>query len=75
MKRDMNNTEKANAKILRQKGFQIIHTETQHKLTYWAIHYKLIGQYCIFTCADKAIQDLEMHELNMSKHNPQQKLF
>ena len=75
MKRAMNNTEKANAKILRQKGFEIIHTETQHKLTFWAVHLKLISQYCIMTCADDAIHDLEMHELTMSKHYPQQKLF
>lgn len=75
MKRAMNNKEKANAKILRQKGFQIITTETQHKLTYWAIHWKLINQYCIATCGDDAIHDLEMHELTTSKHYPQQKLF
>jgi len=75
MKRAMNNIEKANAKILRQKGFEIIHTETQHKLTYWAIHHKLISQYCIFTCADDAIHDLEMHELTMSKLYTQQKLL
>ena len=75
MKRAMNNIEKANAKILRQKGFQIITTETKHKLTYWAIHTKLICQYCIYTSADKAIQDLDLYILNMSKHNPQQKLF
>jgi formate hydrogenlyase subunit 6/NADH:ubiquinone oxidoreductase subunit I len=71
----MNNTEKANAKILRQKGFQIIYTETQHKLTYWAIHTKLICQYCIATCGADAIHDLEIHELTMSKHYPQQKLL
>lgn len=71
----MNNTEKANAKILRQKGFQIITTETQHKLTYWAIHHKLICQYCIMTCADNAIHDLDLYILNMSKHNLQQKLL
>lgn len=71
----MNNTEKANAKILRQKGFEIIHTETQHKLTYWAIHTKLICQYCIMTAADIAIQDLDLYVLNISKHSKQQKLL
>jgi len=75
MKRAMNNIEKANAKILRQKGFQIITTETQHKLTFWAIHTKLICQYCIMTCSDEAIHDLDLYILNISKHNLQQKLL
>lgn len=75
MQRAMNNAEKENAAILKKRGFNIIHTETRYKLTFWAIHYKLIFQYEIFTCADQAIKDLDLHEAETLKNYPQQKLF
>jgi hypothetical protein len=49
----MNNQEKANAKLLRQLGFLIFEQNG-----FWAIHPKLICQYCVTTSASKAIQDL-----------------
>jgi hypothetical protein len=55
----MNNKEKANAKILREAGFYIFESRN----VFWATHPKLISQYCVNTCADKAIQDLK-NEIN-----------
>lgn len=75
MLRAMNNTEKQNAAILKKRGFNIITTETKYKLTFWAIHVKLICQYCILTSADQAIKDLDLHEATTLKHYPQQQLF
>ena len=49
----MNNKEKSNAKLLRQSGFLIFEQNG-----FWAIHPKLISQYCVTTSANKAIQDL-----------------
>lgn len=75
MVRAMNNAEKQNAAILKKRGFNIITTETKYKLTFWAIHWKLICQYEILTSADQAIKDLDLHEATTLKHYPQQKLF
>lgn len=59
--RDMNNIEKANAKILKSKGFYVFwqYSHGERSGAYWATHPKLICQYCIITCASKAINDLE----------------
>lgn len=75
MIRAMNNTEKQNSAILKKRGFNIITTETKYKLTFWAIHCKLICQYEIFTSADQALKDLDLHEATTLKHFSQQQLF
>lgn len=57
--RAMNNTEKANAKILKQRGFSVFWQYQGHASgNYWATHPKLICQYCIATSADSALRDL-----------------
>lgn len=75
MLRAMNNTEKQNDAILKKRGFTIITTETRYKLTFWAIHWKLISQYDLYTSSGEAIKDLDQHEAETLKHYPQQKLF
>jgi len=58
--RAMNNKEKAAAAVLKAHGFEIFYSYNigRRDGTYWAIHPKLISQYCIATKADQAIKDL-----------------
>lgn len=57
----MNNTEKASAKILKQHGFHVFWAyQGEKKGDWWATHPKLIAQYHVHTCSDKAIKDLEL---------------
>ena len=58
--RAMNNREKAASSILKSHGFEIFYSyRLQGKDgTYWAIHPKLICQYCISTVSQQAINDL-----------------
>jgi len=57
--RAMNNREKQNAAILKQKGFDVFFQYQGTKGDYWAHNPKLLYQYHVDTCADHAIEDFE----------------
>lgn len=58
--RAMNNTEKANAAILKREGFHVFWFESgPHSSGYYATHPKLICQYHLGTTADQAVNDLK----------------
>lgn len=83
--RAMNNQEKAAAAILKAYKFDIFYSYTIGNVTgyYWAIHPKLICQYCINTASEKAINDLlkidnETKQTiidNVKKKSPQLTIF
>lgn len=58
--RAMNNTEKANAAILKKKGFHVFWFDSgPHSSGYYATHPSLIYQYHIGTTADQAVNHLK----------------
>jgi hypothetical protein len=58
--RAMNNREKQNAAILKQKGFDVFFQYAGPRGgDYWAHHPKLICQYHVDTCAHLAIRDFD----------------
>ena len=56
--RAMNNTEKANAAILKNLGFTVFYQYSGIKGDYWATHPKLVYQYHLRTSAINAVNDL-----------------
>lgn len=57
--RAMNNQEKEAAKMLKEKGFTVFWFQSgPHSSGYYAIHPKLIFQYCISTTSNMALEDI-----------------
>lgn len=57
--RGMNNQEKINSAVLKEKGFYVFFSPSRNGGMYWATHVKLICQYCIVTKSNMALSDLE----------------
>ena len=69
--RAMNNTEKANAKILKENGFTVFWQDRGiQNGDYWAIHHKLKAQYHIGTTTNEAIIHLIKATTNQQHGNP-----
>ena len=58
----MNNEEKHAAKLLRDAGFLVFWQEYGAGRGYWATHPRLLSQYDLRTCAQKALNDLKKLE-------------
>lgn len=56
----MNNQERAAAKLLKEKGFEVFYQyQGANRGDYWAKHPKLPFQYHIATKSNQALQDLK----------------
>jgi hypothetical protein len=59
-KRAMNNIEKANAKLLKDKGFNVFWFDGGPSSSgFYAYHVKLVSQYCLNTATNYALRDIE----------------
>ena len=70
-KRAMNNQERANAKTLKEKGFDVFWFDSHNPFSqangYWATHPKLICMYDINTAFSMALEDLSKIQITNFK--------